>query len=68
MGEVLAAIGGVEAFREDYEGGTSFGGLEDTVAGSSEVGSFVGPYDGGVRAAMGWRWGRETACCELHKG
>ena len=43
-GEVLAAVGGVEAFGEDDEVGTCFGGFEDAGAGAGEVGGFVGAW------------------------
>ena len=42
FGEVLGAVGRVEAFREDDQAGACFGGLEDFGAGVGEVGSFVG--------------------------
>lgn len=41
-GEVLAAVGGVEAFWKDDQRGSSFGGFEDAGAGAGEVGGFVG--------------------------
>lgn len=41
-GEVLAAVGGVEAFGEYDQSGSGFGGFEDAGAGSGEVGGFVG--------------------------
>ena len=41
-GEVLAAVGGVEAFGEDDQGCTGFGGFEDARAGAGEFGGFVG--------------------------
>lgn len=52
-GEVLAAVGRVEAFREDDEGGAGAGGFEDAVTRSGEVGGFVGACGWGVR----WGWG-----------
>lgn len=48
-GKVLAAVGGVEAFGEDDQGGSGFGSFEDAGAGTGEVGGFVG--------AWGGRWG-----------
>jgi len=55
-GEVLAAVGRVEAFGEDDEGGAGAGGFEDAGARSGEVGGFVGACGGrGVR----WGWGGE---------
>lgn len=47
VGEVLAAVGGVEAFGEDDEGGAGAGGFEDAGAGAGEVVGFVGA----------WGWG-----------
>ena len=52
-GEVLAAVGGVEAFREDDQGGSGFGGLEDARAGAGEVGGFVGAWREWVRKGGG---------------
>ena len=46
-GEVLAAVGRVEAFGEDDEGGAGAGGFEDAGAGAGEVVGFVGA----------WGWG-----------
>lgn len=46
-GEVLAAVGGIEAFGEDDEGGTSFGGFKDTESGTGEVGGLVGAWGKG---------------------
>ena len=46
-GEVLAAVGGVEAFGEDDQGGSGFGGFEDARAGAGEVCGFVGAWGGG---------------------
>lgn len=46
-GEVLAAVGRVEAFGEDDEGGAGAGGFEDAGARSGEVGGFVGACGGG---------------------
>lgn len=48
-GEVLAAVGGVEAFWKDDQRGSSFGGFEDAGAGAGKVGGFVGAY--GVRVS-----------------
>jgi hypothetical protein len=45
-GEVLAAVGRVEAFREDDEGGAGAGGFEDAGARSGEVGGFVSACGG----------------------
>lgn len=46
-GEVLAAVGGIEAFGEDDEGGTGSGGFEDTGSGTGEVGGLVGAWSKG---------------------
>lgn len=56
FGEVLAAVGGVEAFWEDDEVGAGAGGFEDAVAGSGEVVGFVRAW-GRVRGVVvgGWR-------------
>lgn len=69
-GEVLAAVGGVEAFGEDDQRGSGFGGFEDAGAGAGEVGGFVGAWgkegsdeEGEV---VGVRSGGR-ACCELHE-
>ena len=66
-GEELAAVGRVEAFREDDQGGAGAGGFEDFGAGAGEVGGFVGAW--GVvsegRGGMG-EWEGVTGC-ELHK-
>lgn len=51
-GEVLAAVGRVEAFGEDDEGGAGAGGFEDAGARAGEVGGFVGACWG-----RGVRWG-----------
>lgn len=45
-GEVLAAVGRVEAFGEDDEGGAGAGGFEDAGARSGEVGGFVSACGG----------------------
>ena len=45
-GEVLAAVGGVEAFGEDDEGGAGFGGFEDFGSGAGEIDGFVGAWGG----------------------
>lgn len=75
-GEVLAAVGGVEAFRQHDERGSGFGGFEDAGAGAGEVGGFVGAWGGrgggsegekGEEEGVGMRWGGR-ACCELHEG
>ena len=53
-GEVLAAVGGIEAFGEDDQGGSGFGGFEDTGAGAGEVGGLVGAlWEGRVREKGG---------------
>ena len=75
--EVLAAVGGVEAFRQHDERGSGSGGFEDAGAGAGEVGGFVGAWggrgggsEGGKgeeEEGVGMRWGGR-ACCELHKG
>lgn len=52
-GEVLAAIGGIEAFREDNEGGTGFGCFKDTGSGTGKVGGLVGAW--GQKGQKG-RW------------
>ena len=41
-GEVLAAVGGIEAFGKDDQRGSGFGGFEDTGASAGEVGGFIG--------------------------
>ena len=60
-GEVLAAVGGVEAFGEDDEVGACFGGFEDASAGARKVGSFVGAWGRmGIsrgRGKKGGTWG-----------
>lgn len=43
-GKVLAAVGGIEAFRENDEGGTGFGGFKDTGSGTGEVSGLVGAW------------------------
>lgn len=45
-GEVLAAVGRVEAFGEDDERGAGAGGFENAGARSGEVGGFVGACGG----------------------
>ena len=45
-GEVLAAIGRIEAFWKDDEGGASLGGFEDTRTSPGKVGGFVGACSG----------------------
>ena len=40
-GEILAAVGGVEAFGEDDQRGAGFGGFEDAGACSGEVDAFI---------------------------
>ena len=47
-GEVLAAIGRIEAFWEDDEGGPSLGCFEDARTSAGKVGGFVGACSGGV--------------------
>lgn len=55
FGEVLAAVGGIEAFGEDDEVGAVAGGFEDAGARVGEVGGFVGAwwYTVGLRLWMG---------------
>ena len=70
-GEVLAAVGGIEAFGEDDEGGSGFGGFEDARAGAGEVGGFVGAWgklgsEGEEDVERWWKMGGH-ACCQLHK-
>ena len=43
-GEVLAAVGRVEAFRQHDERGSGFGGFEHAGARAGEVGGFVGAW------------------------
>ena len=45
-GEVLAAIGRVEAFWEDDEGSAGLGGFEDARTSPGKVGGFVGACSG----------------------
>lgn len=45
-GEVLAAVGGIEAFGEDNEVGPGAGGFQDAGAGAGEVVGFVGAWNG----------------------
>ena len=45
-GEVLAAIGRIEAFRKDDEGGPGLGGFEDARTSPGKVGGFVGACSG----------------------
>lgn len=69
-GEVLAAVGGVEAFGEDDERGSGFGSFEDAGASAGEVGGFVGTWGGGSEmeeeVVVGEKLGGR-ACCELHE-
>ena len=66
----MAAVGGVEAFGENDERGSGFGGFEHAGAGAGEVGGFVGTWGGGlekeVEVVVGERLGGR-ACCELHE-
>ena len=55
-GEVLAAVGGVEAFGENDQRGSGLGRFEDSGAGAGEVGGFVGAWEGGVRKGGGRWW------------
>lgn len=66
--EVLAAVGRVEAFREDYEIGAGFGGLEDAGASTGEVVGFVGAWEGRLVAFQRPREHGEETCGELHEG
>ena len=43
-GKVIGAVGGVETFGEDYEGGAGAGGSEDVSSGAGEVLRFVRAY------------------------
>ena len=43
-GEVLAAVGGIEAFWEDDQLRALLGGFEDAIAGVREIGGFVGAW------------------------
>lgn len=56
-GEVLAAVGGVEALWEDDQRGSGFGGFEDAGASAGEVGGFVGAWGGGGQNRRMRRWG-----------
>lgn len=57
-GEVLASVGGVEAFGENDQRGAGFGGFEDARAGAGEVGGFVGAWGGkGQKRRRLWWWG-----------
>ncbi len=51
---MLAAVGGVEAFGEDDEGGAGAGGFEDAGAGAGEVVGFVGACWGGLEGTVWW--------------
>ena len=51
FGEVLATVGRIDTFREDYEVGASFGSFEDARAGAGEVVGFVGAWR---ELAIGW--------------
>ena len=56
-GEELAAVGRVEAFGEDDEGGSGFGGFENARAGAGEIGGFVGAWGGkGQKRRCSWWW------------
>lgn len=44
MGEVLGAVGGVEAFGKDDQVGACARGFKDTGAGAGEVACFVGTW------------------------
>lgn len=58
-GEVLAAVRGVEAFGENDERGSGFGGFEDARAGAGEVCGFVGAWRGeGQKRERRWWWRR----------
>lgn len=65
FGEILCAIGRVEAFWEDDEFGACAGGFEDFGAGGGEVGGFVGAggqLDEGELEGFGEEFGGH--CCE----
>ena len=62
-GEVLGAVRAVEAFWEDYQGGTGGGGFEDFGAGVGEVVGFVGAWRRWWLARNGRLWGREVRTC-----
>lgn len=65
-GEVLAAVGGVEAFGENDERGSGFGSFEDAGTSAGEVGGFVGTWGGWVREGRGGSsWGEVGRTCLL---
>ena len=47
-GKVLAPVGGVEAFWEHDQGGSGFGGFEDSGTSAGDVCSFVGAWRGSL--------------------
>ena len=63
----MAAVGGVEAFGENDERCSGFGGFEDAGAGAGEVGGFVGTWGGGleVEEEVVVSWGEVGRTCLL---